>query len=92
MSGYGWDYSGTVLSWDMGMLTHDLGQFDPQGVEHGRVILRLNCGTAGAEPLTKEEDMQISGDRDFSSNNPVLQKMNPCVSEMVWVFPEKTKN
>jgi len=93
MAGYGWDYSGTVLSWDKGTLTRDLGQFDPQeGVEHGRVVLRLNCDTPSAEPLTKEEDMQITGDRDLSSNHPALQKWNPCVSEMVWVFPEKTKN
>jgi hypothetical protein len=86
MSGYGWDYSGTVLSWDKGMLTDDLGQFDGP-VEHGRIILRLNCDTASKEPLTKEEDMQVAGDRDLSSNHPVLQKMNPCVSEMVWIFP-----
>jgi hypothetical protein len=93
MAGYGWDYSGTVMSWDMGMLTHDLGQFDPQeGVERGRIILRLDCDRANTEPITKEEGMQIAGDRNFSSHHPVLQKMNPCVSEMVWVFPRKTKN
>jgi len=92
MSGYGWDYSGTVLSWDKGTLTRDLGEFDPQGVEHGRIILRLNCDTSSTKPLTQEEGMQVVGDRDFSSSHPLLQKMNPCVSEMVWVFPEKTKN
>ena len=91
MSGFGWDYSGTVMSWDRGMLSHDLGQFDPHG-EHGRIVLRLNCDTPRTEPLTKEEEMQVVGDRDFSSNHPVLQKMNPCVSEMVWVFPKKTEN
>jgi hypothetical protein len=92
MAGFDWDYSGTVLSWDKGTLTRDLGQFDPQeGVEHGRVVLRLNCDTASTQPLTKEEGMQVAGDRDFSSDHPALQKMNPCVSEMVGVFPEKTK-
>ena len=88
MAGFGWDYSGTVMSWDMGMLTRDLSQFDPhKGVEQGRIILRLDCGTANSEPLTKEEGMQVAGDGNFSSNHPVLQKMNPCVSEMVWAFP-----
>jgi hypothetical protein len=93
MAGFGWDYSGTVMSWDLGTLAHDLGQFDEQqGVEHGRIILRLDGGAANTEPLTKEEGMQVVGDRNFSSNHPVLQKMNPCVSEMVWVFPQETKN
>ena len=89
MSGYGWDYSGTVLSWDKGTLAHDLGEFDPQGAEPGRVILRLECG---AVRLTQDEELQVAGDHDFSSDHPVLQKLNPCVSEMVWVFPQKRKN
>lgn len=86
MSGYGWDYSGTIMSWDNGTLAQDLGKFDPHGGEHGRVILRLTCGVTGTEPTSKEENLQVQGDRDLSSNNPVLQKMNPCVGEMVWVF------
>jgi hypothetical protein len=87
MSGYGWDYSGTIMSWNGGTLAHELGEFDPKGGEHGRVILRLTCSTTSAVPTTKEEDLQVVGDRDFSSSQPVLQKMNPCVGEMVWVFP-----
>lgn len=93
MAGYDWDYSGTVLSWDNGTLTVDLGQFDPkERALHGRVILRLDCDTASMKRLTEEESMQVMGDRNFSSAHPVLQKMNPCVSEMVWVFPRKAKD
>jgi hypothetical protein len=91
MSGYGWDYSGTVTSWDKGTLARDLGEFGP-GREHGRVILRLTCDVTRAETTTEEEDMQVVGDRDFSSTHAVLQKVNPCVGEMVWVFPAKAKN
>jgi hypothetical protein len=86
MSGYGWDYSGTVASWDQGMLAQDLGEFDPKGNEHGRIILRLTCGKAGTKPVSDEEGMQVEGDRDLASSHPVLQKMNPCVGEMVWLF------
>ena len=88
MAGYGWDYSGTVTSWGGGKLAHDLGEFDPQGREAGRVILRLECRTAR---LTQKEEMQVAGDHDFSSTDPVLQKLNPCVSEMVWAFPQVAK-
>jgi len=86
MSGYGWDYSGTVLSWGQGTLAQDLGEFDPKGNEHGRIILRLTCGRAGTKPVSNEEEMQVEGDRDLASSHPVLQKMNPCVGEMVWLF------
>lgn len=92
IAGYQWDYSGTVMSWDMGILAQDLGQFDPQGMEHGRVILRLDCDGASTKSLTQDEDMQIAGEGGLSSNHPVLQKWNPCVSEIVWVFPQKAKN
>jgi hypothetical protein len=92
MSGYGWDYSGTVMSWDEGALAHDLGEFDRSGIENGRIILRMTCSTPNAEPITKDENNQIQGDRNFSSGHPVLQKMNPCVGEMVWIFPANTKN
>lgn len=93
MSGYGWDYSGTVMSWDGGTLAQDLGEFNqPSGTEHGRIILRMTCSTSNMESVTKEEEQQIQGDRDFSSSHPVLQKLNPCVGEMVWIFPGKANN
>jgi hypothetical protein len=78
MSGYGWDYEGTIMSWDNGTLARDLGEASREHGEQGRIILRLTCGTTGTEPL---------GDRDFTSSDPILQKANPCVGEMVWVFP-----
>lgn len=85
MSGYGWDYSGTITSWDGGTLAQSPGDVDPERGDH-RVILRLTCSIAGAVSTTKEEDLQIAGDRDLSSNHPVLQKINPCVGEIVWLF------
>jgi hypothetical protein len=38
------------------------------------------------KPVSNEEEMQVEGDRDLASSHPVLQKMNPCVGEMVWLF------
>jgi hypothetical protein len=92
MAGYGWDYAGTVMSWDQGALAQDLGEFDPQGTERGRVILRLTCGATSTKPTDDREAAKIAGDGKFLSSHPVLQKMNPCVGEMVWIFPENAKN
>jgi hypothetical protein len=47
MAGYGWDYSGTVLSWDKGRSRVTLvNSTHKKGVEHGRVILRLTISVA----------------------------------------------
>lgn len=76
LSGFAWDYSGTVLSWQNGALVKDL-----QG--HGRVILRLDT-----EPtdLTMQDYARVEGDREFSSADPAMQKLNPRVYEVQWDF------
>ena len=70
--GFDWDYSGTITSWDEGLLAPELngGQ--------GRVILRLSCS---GDKTTPQEYSKVIGDRDFSSRHPVMQKMNPTVGE-----------
>ena len=78
LSGFGWDYSGTVMSWEGGVLEQEF-----QG--HGRVLLRLDYSENTRVP--QEEQNEVTGDRDFSSNHPVMQKLNPTVYEMLWVFP-----
>jgi hypothetical protein len=82
LSGFGWDYSGTVMSWDNGSLAAELDG------GHGRVILRLDSNV----PEAVDEDVsQVVGDRDFSSHHPVMQKLNPRVYEVVWVFPSSSQ-
>jgi hypothetical protein len=46
LSGLGWDYGGSVLSWSDGTLAPELSG------AHGHVILRLTCS---GNPVTKEE-------------------------------------
>jgi hypothetical protein len=79
LAGFAWDYSGTVMSWDGGDLEWAL-----EG--RGRVILRLGGSSANSE-VTAKESNEVSGDRSFSSHHPVMQKLNPTVYEMVWIFP-----
>ena len=78
LSGFGWDYSGTTLSWKGGVPEKDF-----EG--SGRVILRLDSNTPAG--VTEGELNQVSGDRPFSSGHPVMQKINPRVYDVVWLFP-----
>jgi len=79
MAGFGWDYSGTVMSWENGSLATELDG------EHGRVIVRLDCRPGGN--VSQDEQNQVMGDGDFSSHHPVMQKLNPVAYQIIWVFP-----
>jgi hypothetical protein len=83
LAGFGWDYSGTVTSWEKGALAAELDGGD------GRVILRLDSPT----PEAVDKDVaQVQGDRDFSSDHPVMQKLNPTCYQVIWVFRSPTQN
>jgi hypothetical protein len=81
LTGYDWDYPGTVTSWANGSLAAELDG------GHGRVLIRLNSPPKRWRNITTKEQDEVSGDRDFSSNNPVLQKLNPSAYEIIWEFP-----
>jgi hypothetical protein len=34
---------------------------------------------------------QVEGDHDFSSNHPVMQKLNPRAYQVIWEFSAPTK-
>jgi hypothetical protein len=75
LAGFGWDYGGTVTSWEGGAL----GSETSQG---GRLIVRFE------EPkkvkATSKERNSIQGDGNFASNNPVMKKLNPRVYQMIF--------
>jgi len=83
LAGFGWDYSGTVLSWEKGALAEELDG------GHGRVIVRLDSPSNGQAP--DADQSQVLGDRDFSSGNPVMQKLNPKAYQILWMFPTSTQ-
>ena len=83
LAGFAWDYSGTVLSWDKGSLAEE---FDGG---NGRLLLRLDPRSDSDVP--QAEQSQVMGDGDFSSDHPVMQKLNPRVYQVIWQFPSPTK-
>jgi hypothetical protein len=77
LAGFAFDYSGTVLSWSGGALEQELGS-------PGRVILRLDCSQDQAQQSDYES---LLGDRAFSSELPAMQRLNPTVYQLIWLFP-----
>jgi hypothetical protein len=80
LTGFAWDYSGTVLSWNGGSLEQELGQAD----RPGRIILRLDCTQ---DQYQQPDYKSLLGDRGFSSAHPAMEKLNPTVYQMIWFFP-----
>lgn len=79
LAGFGWDYSGTVTSWNSGQLEAVLNR-------RGRLIIRLLPRDTGPTP----EYRQVEGDRDFSSGHPAMQKLEPRVYALTLQFaPER---
>lgn len=72
LSGFDWDYGGTVLSWG------DHGKLRPKFQQNGGLIVRL----APPEQADEALQMKVAGDQTFSSSNPAMQKINPTVSEI----------
>jgi hypothetical protein len=76
--GFGWDFEGKVESWNNGVLDKEL-----EG--KGRVFMQLVPW--GEVPVAESEMDEVIGDGPFSSSHPIMQKINPCASEITWKFP-----
>jgi hypothetical protein len=74
--GFDVDGEGTVRSWQGGRLEKEFGR--------AGVIVRLR--PSKELHVTAEESSSVGGASDFSSENSVMQKMNPTVYEIIWVF------
>ena len=75
ITGFGWDYGGTITDWKGGRLS-DLRTGTP------RVFLRLSP----RDPAPPE----VSGDRELSSDHPVLKRLDPIVDKVVLSFEQLT--
>ena len=68
LTGFGWEYSGTVLGWNGGALT-------PLGKATPRAVIRLRPAPA--------REQEVRGDREFRSDSAPMQELNPRVYELV---------
>jgi hypothetical protein len=81
LTGFSYDLAGTVVSWEGGKL-------EKQFNKRGRVIIRLSRSYKPIYRLSEKVLSSVDGDRYFSSNNRVMQKINPTVYQIVVIFPE----
>jgi len=74
--GFGWDYEGTVVSWNGGHLAADSGV--------GRFIVRLRPTRTGpgADSLMRD----VLGDREYASDRPAMIGLEPAVYELLTIF------
>lgn len=76
LTGFGWDYSGTIMGWGEGALEQALLG------GNGRVILRLHPDSSAAEADVAE----VSGDAVFESTHPAMQRLDPSVYQLIVEF------
>jgi hypothetical protein len=77
--GFGWDYAGTVVSWNGGRLAAG----DSGGA---RFIVRLAPTVEGtaADSLQRE----VVGDREYPSDHPAMTGLRPAVYELLTIFDQ----
>jgi hypothetical protein len=82
LSGFAWDYSGTVVNWKGGALENEL-------THCGKILLRLEprYGDAGPTVDQQKAEQQVSGDSYFLSSHMAMQQLNPVVYEISIDFP-----
>jgi len=79
LTGFSWDYEGTVVSWEGGKLEREFEK-------DGRVVL-LRMSDQTDSGVSGEDAGSVAGDRDFPSSNQVMQKINPKVYQIIIEFP-----
>ena len=80
LSGWGWDYAGSVVSWKDGKVKRLDGA-------HCRVFARFEpANETNVTEARQQLINQTSGEGEFSSSNPAMAKLNPRVYEILLVF------
>ena len=79
MSGFEWDYGGTVVDWKG-------GKIEKMEREDAWLVVRTVRSDSGKAAVSEEEMRQIVGDRLISSENGVLKRVNPVVRTIIMVF------
>lgn len=76
--GFGWDYAGTVVSWNGGRISGDSAG--------GRFIVRLRPTLTG--PVADSLQRDVLGDREYSSDRPAMRQLEPAVYELLTIFDQ----
>jgi hypothetical protein len=81
LSGFGWDYGGTVGTWNAGALTYLAAGGPP------RLIIRLSPARAAYDRITGDQRAVVTGDGALvSSAHDAMQALTPQVSQIIVDF------
>ena len=75
LAGFGFDYSGTVTSWENGIL-------DDSSDETCRLVVRFDADFSKVPFELIRENGHVIGSRVFSSGHPTMQLLNPTVRQL----------
>ena len=84
LTGFAWDYEGTVLHANGGLLT-ELGTLAGEDITGRTLLLRV---APSAAMRTRPEYERVLGDGSFLSDNADMRKLDPRVYEMTVTFPD----
>ncbi len=78
LAGFGWDYSGTVYSWEN-------GELESANNKMCRLVIRMSPYYKDTEEYS-EHYYQVLGDKDYSSENPSMRILNPKIHQMILLY------
>jgi hypothetical protein len=87
LTGFAWDYEGTIVGWNDGTL-NDLDG-DPESETARSLLLRLRPSKKIVESISETDFRSVSGDSIFKSDHPVMQVLDPVVYEMILFHGER---
>ena len=76
LAGFGWDYSGTVYDFKGGRL-------EPL---KSALTIRLHPGVEYQTVLSEKEYLTVVGDKEISSDNPIMRKLKPEIYQLIMRF------
>jgi hypothetical protein len=85
LAGLAFDAQGTVVSWGGGRL-------DAQNSAECHVGMRLRVESPGHGAAAASFELQVRGDRVFSSGHPAMQALNPTVYELFLWYGRRPAN
>ena len=80
LAGFGWDYQGTVLSWEGGRL-------ETSADVPCRMLVRLGPTRGAAGSDIERAYAQVRGDRSISSAHSAMRLLNPKIYELLILWP-----
>lgn len=90
LTGFGWDYSGTIYTFNGGILCGSgyCDEVDKGIIKRKKIFIRLDPKVNHTDKKQLNDYETLQGDKIFSSDNPVMNKLNPLVYEIIITLNE----